>query len=175
MPLYLIEFPSDAADRPSLQPLFDRIASLTRESGGELIEIQVATDLQRVYSVVEHEDRAALEAALRDAGVEYRDVAPVRLVGTTLDVLKAARPAANYLVEWDLPAGLAMDTYLERKRAKSPLYANVPEVKFLRTYVREDMIKCLCFYDAPDEEAVRRAREAVSTPIDRLTRVRDAA
>jgi myo-inositol catabolism protein IolC len=39
--------------------------------------------------------------------------------------------------------------------------------------VREDMVKCLCFYDAPDEEAVRRAREAVDTPIDRLTRLAD--
>lgn len=42
---------------------------------------------------------------------------------------------------------------------------------FLRTYVREDMDKCLCFYDAPDETAVRRAREAVTTPIDRLHRL----
>ena len=44
----------------------------------------------------------------------------------------------------------------------------MPEVKFLRTYVREDMMKCLCFYDGPDEAAVRRARDAVSTPISRL-------
>ncbi|WP_131832511.1 nickel-binding protein, partial [Mycobacteroides abscessus] len=28
--------------------------------------------------------------------------------------------------------------------------------------------KCLCFYDAPDEEAVLRARKAVDTPVDRL-------
>ncbi len=141
-----------------------------------LVELQSsAADLQRVYFVVEHADRTALEAALRDAGLAYRDVAPVRLVGTTLDLLKAARPAANYLVEWDLPADLSMDTYLARKKAKSPLYANVPEVKFLRTYVREDMAKCLCFYDAPDEAAVRRAREAVSTPVDRVSRVSDAA
>jgi hypothetical protein len=61
-----------------------------------------------------------------------------------------------------------MDRYLARKREKAPLYANVPEVAFLRTCVREDMRKCLCFYAAPDEAAVRRAREAVSTPITRL-------
>lgn len=34
--------------------------------------------------------------------------------------------------------------------------------------MREDTVKCLCFYDAPDEDAVTRARQAVSTPIDRL-------
>ncbi len=89
-------------------------------------------------------------------------------MGADLGELKAARPAAGYLVEWDLPAGLDMDTYLERKRVKSPLYATVPEVAFLRTWVREDMVKCLCFYDAPDVAAVVRARDAVSTPIDRL-------
>ena len=64
-----------------------------------------------------------------------------------------------------------MDTYLARKKEKAPLYAQVPEVKFLRTYVREDMLKCLCFYDGPDEGAVRRARDAVSTPISRLGEV----
>ena len=41
-------------------------------------------------------------------------------------------------------------------------------MSFLRTYVRVDMDKCLCFYDAPDEDAVRRARVAVQTPVDRL-------
>ncbi len=61
-----------------------------------------------------------------------------------------------------------METYLARKKANSPKYANVPEVSFLRTYVREDMDKCLCFYNAPDEDAVVRARDAVSTPIDRI-------
>ena len=61
-----------------------------------------------------------------------------------------------------------METYLARKKANSPKYAQVPEVSFLRTYVREDTVKCLCFYDAPDEDAVLRARKAVSTPIDRL-------
>jgi len=61
-----------------------------------------------------------------------------------------------------------MEQYLTRKKANAPKYAEVPEVSFLRTYVREDTAKCLCFYDAPDEDAVVRAREAVSTPIDRL-------
>ena len=61
-----------------------------------------------------------------------------------------------------------METYLARKKEKSPLYAEVPEVAFRRTYVREDLDKCLCFYDAPCVEDVERAREVVSAPIDRL-------
>lgn len=44
-----------------------------------------------------------------------------------------------------------------------------PEVCFLRTYVREDMAKCLCLYDVPDEDAVCRARAVVETPFDPVT------
>ena len=94
--------------------------------------------------------------------------AKVRIVGADLADIKAARPAAGYLVEWDIPAEIDMDSYLTRKKANAPRYADVPEVSFLRTYVREDTLKCLCFYDAPDEDAVVRARTAVSTPITRL-------
>ena len=94
--------------------------------------------------------------------------ARVRLVGAELAEVKAVRPTAGYLVEWDIPAEIDMDTYLTRKKEKSPKYAEIPEVSFLRTYVREDTDKCLCFYNAPDEDAVVRAREIVSTPITRL-------
>ena len=89
-------------------------------------------------------------------------------VGTDLETIKAARPEAGYLVEWDIPAEIDMDTYLVRKKEKSPKYAEIPEVSFLRTYVREDADKCLCFYNAPDTDAVVRAREIVSTPISHL-------
>lgn len=33
-------------------------------------------------------------------------------------------------------------------------YEQVPEVSFLRTYVCEDMTKCLCLYNAPHIESV---------------------
>ena len=82
--------------------------------------------------------------------------------------IKKLKKDADYLVEWDIPAEITMEQYLTRKKANAPKYAEVPEVSFLRTYVREDTAKCLCFYDAPDEDAVLRARKAVSTPIDRL-------
>ena len=65
------------------------------------------------------------------------------------------------------------DKYLERKKKNSVKYEEVPDVKFSRTYVCEDMTKCLCFYDAPDEAAVKRAREAVQTPITSLTELAD--
>jgi uncharacterized protein DUF4242 len=110
-----------------------------------------------------------LRGALERGGAAPGGLVQVRLVGAELGDVKRAREAAEYLVEWDFPAGLTMDAYLERKRAKAPLYAQVPEVRFLRTYVCEDMSKCLCFYQAPDAAAVRRAREVVTTPVTRLS------
>ena len=168
MPLYLLEFPSAASIREGLRPLFEDVSRRVSASGGEVIEIQVTADLQRAFVVAEHPSQAELALGLRGSQAPLQDIAEVRLVGAEVADVKAARRGANYLVEWDFPPELTMDRYLARKREKAPLYANVPEVTFLRTYVREDMGKCLCFYDAPDEVAVRRAREVVSTPITRL-------
>ncbi len=171
MPLFLAEYRVEATDRAQLEPLFSAIDAATRAAGGEVIEFQVGQDLAVLYAVLEHADGTALRSALERAQVAPQDFAQVRLVGQSLEEVKAQRGAANYLVEWDLPAGLTMEAYLQRKAEKSPLYAQVPEVQFLRTYVREDMAKCVCLYAAPDEAAVRRARQVVSAPVDRLTRL----
>ena len=175
MTLYLLEIPTTAQTREDLQPVFRDVERAVQQDGGAFVEAQVPTGLQRAYVVVEHDDEARLKAALRARGTPVAGVAQVRLVGATLDDVKAARGKADYLVEWDFPAGLTMDAYLTRKQERAPLYAQVPEVRFLRTYVCEDMSKCLCFYQAQDEAAVRRAREVVSTPVTRLSRLAVAA
>jgi len=166
--LYLIERDFDGSEAdPSAE--FDRVKVAAQQAGAELIEVQVSKALGKAYFVVELDGPPArIEENLRTADLTFESVAPVRLVGADLAQVKQARGGAQYLVEWDLPSTLTMDAYLARKKEKAPLYANVPEVKFLRTYVREDMLKCLCLYDGPDEAAIRRAREAVSTPISRL-------
>lgn len=168
--LFLVEIvPAASADPNRALATLAAVHDRLRDAGAQLIEAQVAAGNGRLFVIVEadHPRQVARALAGLDAA-EVSDPARVRLVGADLDEVKAARPEAGFLVEWDLPADLDMDTYLARKQAKSPLYANVPEVSFLRTYVREDMAKCLCFYDAPDTAAVERARAAVSTPIDRL-------
>jgi hypothetical protein len=171
MSLYLAEFVSDAgiADHTAL---FDRVAEQVAARAGAVVEFLVGAGGHRVFVVAEIEGAESLTRALAAGlGEAARvDVAPVpvRLVGAQPADLKAHAPAAGYLVEWDLPAELTMDEYLARKKANSPRYADVPETRFLRTYVREDMVKCLCLYDAPDEGFVRKAREAVSAPVDRL-------
>lgn len=171
MPLFLLEVPLPEGGKEATDKLLQTLADTAAQANGELIEVQIGVEAGLAYAIIEHRMAEVLEGVFKQAGVEFNEVAPVRLVGAELEDVKAKKAGAQYLVEWDIPAGVTMDQYLNRKREKAPLYQNVPETTFLRTYVREDMVKCLCFYDAPDEDAVRRAREAVDTPIDRLTRL----
>lgn len=170
MSLYLYELVPTTSSREHVEKLLSSFGTAARTAGAEVIESQVAGSLERVFVVVEAntDPAGALDAGQLDEATELSGPHLVRLVGADLADVKAARPEAGYLVEWDFPADLDMETYLANKKAKAPKYAEVPEVSFLRTYVREDMQKCLCLYDAPDEGVVRKAREAVSTPIDRL-------
>jgi len=172
MSLYLFELVPARRDRDGVTTLVDEIDKAAAASTGQLIESQITSGHDRVFAVVEADGpdglRAEFAAERLPGASEVTGPNEVRLVGAELAALKAARRGAGYLVEWDLPAGLEMDDYLARKKANAPRYADVPEVSFLRTYVREDMAKCLCLYDAADEDIVRRGRAAVDTPVDRL-------
>lgn len=170
MPLFLIETVPSSPDHAGVQTLLSALSD-TGLPGAEVVESQVPADHSRVFTIVEADDAAAvtgLGEAVGAAATEVQGPDEVRLVGAELDDIKALKSDAQYLVEWDIPAEITMETYLARKKANAPKYAEVPETSFLRTYVREDTAKCLCFYDAPDQDAVVRARDAVSTPIDRI-------
>ena len=171
MSLFLLEIAPSSATREGSQAVLDALLGAGDGEASEIIESQVAADHSRLFTVVEAgsaEAAAAVGEAVREVAEEVQGPDEVRLVGAELEEIKALRRGAGYLVEWDIPAEITMDQYLARKKANAPKYAEVPETSFLRTYVREDTAKCLCFYDAPDEDAVVRAREAVSTPIDRI-------
>lgn len=171
MSLFLLEIAPSSATREGSQAVLDALLGAGDGEVAEIIESQVAADHSRLFTVVEAgsaEAAAAVGEAVREVAEEVQGPDEVRLVGAELEEIKALRRGAGYLVEWDIPAEITMDQYLARKKANAPKYAQVPETSFLRTYVREDTAKCLCFYDAPDEDAVVRAREAVSTPIDRI-------
>jgi uncharacterized protein DUF4242 len=167
MTLLLVEFPVPES-RTQSGEFEARARAAVADARGRVVETTFASDLSRLYVIVEGANRDVLDARLREADWQVEDIAPVRLVG---EAPHPDAPAPSHLVEWDLPVELKIDQYLKRKAEKAPLYAKVPEVRFLRTYVREDMIKCVCLYDAPNEDSVRRAREAVGAPVDRLSRV----
>lgn len=176
MTLFLYETIPSPEQQADPATLIESIASTLTAAGAEVIETQVTKGSALVFTIIELADgpdgSCSTQAPVLDAAAlgaaEVTVPAQVRLVGTDLETIKSARPEAGYLVEWDIPAEIDMDTYLTRKKEKSPKYAEIPEVSFLRTYVREDTDKCLCFYNAPDTDAVVRAREIVSTPISRL-------
>ena len=157
MSLQLFELVPATPSREAAEALIAQVSQAVEAAGASVLESQVTASHERIFTIVE---------LASDAEVTGPD--EVRLVGAELEDVRALARKADYLVEWDIPEEISMETYLARKKANSPKYAQVPEESFLRTYVREDTVKCLCFYDAPDEEAVVRAREAVSTPIDRL-------
>jgi hypothetical protein len=175
MALYLVEssLKELVSTKDELNQKVSELQSSLGEKGAALIEVQVSKDFSRSFFIVEGEKQEVATETLEAAGISVELVKEVRLVGKELDAVKEQNDVVNYLVEWNIPADITMDQYLARKKKNSVHYDEVPEVSFSRTYVCEDMSKCLCFYDAPDEAAVKRAREAVQTPIDAITELAD--
>ncbi|EKN70143.1 hypothetical protein BABA_07191 [Neobacillus bataviensis LMG 21833] len=171
MALYLIEssLKEVVSTTEELNQKVSALQAKLNEKNAALVEVQVSKDFSRSFFIVEGETQTAATETLKADGIPVELVKEVRLVGKELDDVKKNNDVVNYLVEWNIPAEITMDQYLARKKKNSVHYQEVPEVAFSRTYVCEDMTKCLCFYDAPDEAAVKRAREAVQTPIDSIT------
>jgi|SRR5699024_2304711 len=141
-------------------------------SQSALVEVQFSKNFTQAFFIIEAEDVELAKRIVEEEKFSVKLAKEVRLVGEELEKVKKEKDVVNYLVEWNLPEELTMDQYLTRKKQNSVHYEEVPEVEFARTYVCEDMTKCLCFYDAPDEAAVTRAREAVKAPVDSITELR---
>lgn len=173
MGLYLIEstLKDIVSSKEALDQKVSELQSKLKESNSSLVELQLSKDFSRSFFIIEGEDQNAATEALKGEGIPVELVKEVRLVGKELEDVKKNNEVVNYLVEWNIPENLTMDQYLARKKKNSVHYQEVPEVAFSRTYVCEDMTKCLCFYDAPDEAAIKRAREAVQTPITSITEI----
>ena len=173
MGLFLVEstFNGEINDKKTFEDRVSALQEAVQKENIELIEVQTAADFSRSFFIFETENESNLTDTLNGNGLSVDLVKAVRIVRKDLEEVKKQSDKVNYLVEWNLPEDLTMDQYLARKKKNSVHYAEVPEVSFERTYVCEDMTKCLCFYDAPDESAVKRAREAVNTPIDSITEI----
>ncbi len=170
MALFLLETQNLSFAKSSVE-LDEKVKFLSEQPGPELIEVQVTEDLSHGYFIVESDSETEAKQFLEDASIQVSLVKEVRLVGKDLDEIKKGDVSIDYLVTWNIPEGITMDQYLERKKKNSVHYEEVPEVQFQRTYVCEDMTKCVCLYNAPNEDAVRRAREAVDTPIDDIEKI----
>lgn len=175
MGLFLVEAALNGivSSKEELNQKASELQEVLSSKEAALIELQVSKDFSRSFFIVEANEEEIASSVLKEAGIPIDLVKEVRLVGDELEKVKQQKDVVNYLVEWNIPEDITMDQYLARKKKNSVHYEEVPEVSFARTYVCEDMSKCLCFYDAPDEAAVKRAREAVSTPIDSITEILD--
>ncbi|MCT2536480.1 DUF4242 domain-containing protein [Aquibacillus koreensis] len=172
MALFLVETTvNGVSSKTEFENKVEEIKTAVEPKQVNVVEVQVSKDFSKAFFILEGENEDAINAGLADVDVTVELVKEVRLVGKELDEVKKQADKVNYLVQWNLPENLTMDAYLNRKKEKSVHYAEVPEVSFSRTYVCEDMSKCLCFYDAPDEEAIKRARDAVQAPIDSVTEI----
>ena len=171
MALYLAEIPLEGRGEREVVEALDALAGALG-GDGEIIEVQVGLEAGRAFVIARAKSAARVEEASQAAGLAVHEAKEVLLVGAELDEVKQRAGDANYLVEWNLPAGLTMEQYLTRKKEKSARYAEVPEISFERTYVCVDMSKCLCFYESPDEELVKKARALVEAPIDSLTTIK---
>jgi len=169
--LYLLEAKLTQTEHGLVKQALDQVAHRLKTQASELIEAQIGLEWQRLLTIIETDTIESVRQTLEDAGFNVGLTKAVRLIGETADEVKRQKSAANYLVEWNLPENLTMDTYLKRKAEKTPLYAQVPEVSFKRTYVCEDLSKCLCFYEGETEQAIRQARIVVAAPVDGLTRI----
>ncbi|MCS7220993.1 MAG: DUF4242 domain-containing protein [Anaerolineae bacterium] len=161
----------NGVERAEIRAALDRLAQAARRWNAALVEAQVAGDNSRLFAILEAPAEESVRQAAQEADLATTLIKSVRLVGQGLEEARATRTTVDYVVEWNFPPGLSMEAYLQRKMANSPRYAMVPEVRFLRTYVCEDMSKCLCFYDAETVEDVLRARQVVEAPVDAVTRV----
>lgn len=166
MNLYLIETRANGLSEQEIEQRLQRLGPQA-----ELLEAQASPQDGRLYMILLAESEQTAREAFAPTDLLAELVKQVRLVGQELETVRQRKAKSNYLVEWNLPAGLTMEAYLKRKSERAPLYAQVPNVSFERTYVCEDMTKCLCFYDSPDEQTVLQAREVVGAPVDRLTKV----
>lgn len=171
MALYLVEsvLPADKRQRAPFEGALAILEEAAPALELSLVEVQVASDFTRAFFVLEGPAQSAVREAFQRAALPVTLVKPVRLVGASLEQVRQDRGRVRYLVEWNLPEGLTMEAYLERKQKNSVHYAEVPEVTFQRTYVCEDMTKCLCLYDGPDIAAIYKARNAVGAPVDAIT------
>ena len=80
----------------------------------------------------------------------------------------------RYIVERSFPEGLKIPVNDEGAEiCRMVVMINEEEcVTWIRSYVSEDGKKCLCAYDAPSPEAIRRAARRNNWPVDRITQVR---
>ena len=76
----------------------------------------------------------------------------------------------RYIIERSVP-GLSRDELTEAGRRSVAVLADMPEVRWIRSYVSDVDGKIYCEYDAPSAEAIREHARRAGFPVDRISEI----
>lgn len=76
----------------------------------------------------------------------------------------------RYIIERSVP-GLSREALTEAGRRSVVVLADMPDVRWIRSYVSDVDGKIYCEYDAPSAEAIREHARRAGLPVDRIAEV----
>ena len=76
----------------------------------------------------------------------------------------------RFIIERSVP-GLTRDQLNEAGRRSVAVLADMPDVRWIRSYVSDVDGKIYCEYDAPSAEAIREHARRAGLPVDRISEI----
>ncbi len=76
----------------------------------------------------------------------------------------------RYIIERSVP-GLSRDELFKAGRRSVEALADMPDVKWIRSYVSDAEGKIYCEYDAPSTEAIFEHARRAGLPVDRISEI----
>jgi hypothetical protein len=76
----------------------------------------------------------------------------------------------RYIIERSIP-GLTRDQLLDAGRRSVVALTDMPEVRWIRSYVSDADGKIYCEYDAPSPAAIREHARRAGLPVDHITEI----
>ena len=76
----------------------------------------------------------------------------------------------RYIIERSVP-GLTREELMAAGRRSAVVLADMPDVRWIRSYVSDAEGKIYCEYDAPSAEAIREHARRAGLPADRISEV----
>jgi Protein of unknown function (DUF4242) len=76
----------------------------------------------------------------------------------------------RFIIERSVP-GLSRDMLMEAGRRSIAVLSDMPDVRWIRSYVSDADGKIYCEYDAPSAESVREHARRAGIPVDRVSEI----
>jgi Protein of unknown function (DUF4242) len=76
----------------------------------------------------------------------------------------------RFIIERSVP-GLSRDALSDAGRRSAAVLAEMPDVRWIRSYVSDSDGKIYCEYDAPSADAIREHARRAGLPVDRISEI----